>query len=214
MGIFTIPATGNVCEILSGMSDKEVIFPTADADWHGWSACDVGTKIAAVSAVVSENYEYVVLDRSDNCVKRSAKPVAPVTYDSNLLGPWIGRQGWSGELTGGATPDVHPEFDMNLPEFTTDVWLLAGWTIGRKNGSFEWIPKGPDQTIGVGYGTGYVALSPTLGLGSAPTTLYWERTFCRRIFVKGSTAGLKLGIYHNSMGGQGYARMTAIAFKA
>jgi hypothetical protein len=214
MGIFTIPATSNVCEIVSSMEDKEIIFPTDVADWHDWSTCDIGAKIAAIPDVVSENYEYAVLDRSDNCVKRAAKPVAPATYDSNLLSPWTGYVRWAGNLSGGAYPDNHPELNMYLPEFTTDVYLFAGWTIARKDGNHHWYPKGPDQTAGPGFGTGYVALSNTQSMGVTPAGSYRERTFHRRIFVKATTAGLKLGIWHDSISGSGYVRMTAMAFKA
>lgn len=209
MGIFTIPATSNVCEILSSMEDKEVVFPTDVSDWHDWSACAVGAKIAAVDPVVSENYEYAVLDRADNCVKRAAKPVVPATYDSNLLGPWTGYIRWAGNLAGGWTPDYHPELSMALPEFSVDVYLMAGWTMGKKDGNCDWYPKGPDPTTGIGY----VQVFPSISMGTAPVAVYFERTCARRIYVKANTAGLKLGVWHNSTGGSGYVRMSAIAFR-
>lgn len=212
MPIFTIPATGNVCEILSGMRDKEIVMPTDEADWNDWSACAVGAKIAAIPPVVSENYEYAVIDRADNCVKRAAKPVKPATYDSNLLAPWTGYVRWSGNLTGGWTPDVHPEFDMALPEFTTDVYLMASWTIGRDSaGNVTWYPKGPDPSTGIGY-VNVAIVGEKIALPEW-TGGYHERSFTRRLYVKANTAGLKLGIYHTSVGGSGYVRMSAVAFK-
>lgn len=210
MPIFTIPANGNVCEILSGMKDKEIVFPTDEADWKDWSACDVGAKIAAIAPVVSENYEYAVIDHADSCVKRASKPVVPATYDSNLLAPWTGYIRWSGNLAGGAVPDYHPEFDMALPEFTTDVYLMASWTIGRDaSGNVTWYPKGPDPSTGIGH---TIVSSQTLTL-TEWTGAYRERSFSRRLYVKANTAGLKLGVYHTSTGGAGYVRMSAMAFK-
>jgi hypothetical protein len=212
MGIFTIPATSNVCELLSTMRDKEIIFPTTEADWKAWSACDVGAKIAAIAPVVSENYEYVVLDWSDNCVKRAPKPVVPATYDSNLLAPWTGYIRWAGNLSGGASPDNHPEFNMTLPEFTTDVYLMASWTIGKNSAAtIEWYPKGPDPATGIGY-VNLVASGEVISLPSW-TGAYHGRTFTRRLYVKANTAGLKLGIWHNCISGNGYVRMSAVAFK-
>lgn len=211
MSIFTIPATGNVCEILSGMKDKEIVIPTDEADWKDWSACAVGAKIAAVAPVVSENYEYAVIDHADDCVKRAAKPVKPATYDSNLLAPWTGYIRWSGNLAGGAVPAYHPEFDMALPEFTTDVYLIASWTIARAEvGNVTWYPMGPDDT-----GVGYVCVATGAATFALPewTGAYRERSFTRRMFVKANTAGLKLGMYHTSYGGSGYVRMSAMAFK-
>jgi len=212
MSIFTIPATGNVCEILSTMKDREIILPTDDSDWKAWSACDIGAKVAAVSRVVSENYEYAVIDHADDCVKRAAKPVKPATYDSNLLAPWTGYIRWSGNLAGGAVPAYHPEFDMALPQFTTDVYLIASWTIARDaSGNVTWYPLGPNPATGIGHvavSTGGATFSLTEWTGG-----YHEKSFTRRMYIKANTAGLKLGIYHTSFGGSGYVRMSAVAFK-
>ena len=206
MSIFTIPPTQNVCDILSGMKDKEIVFPTDEADWKAWSACDVGAKVAALAPVVSENYEYAVIDQSDLCVKRAAKPVKPATYDSNLLAPWTGYVRWEGALTGGGTPDNHPEFNIPLPEFTTDVYILASWTLARNDSAdFTWYPKGPS-------GVGYVAQTRTLQM-TYTTNFYSARSVARRVLVTANTAGLKLGIWHNSTSGTGYVRVSAVAFK-
>ena len=215
----TVPADSDFCRWFSAVSAGDVVLATSPSDYVVPTPCELGAMIAAGPVSTDPNYDLVVLDTEDYCLKRYDKP-AIVAYDTTVLRPWSAGAG--GQNTYSITWNSDTDgllAEIALPVFDVDVYIHAVFSLQMRSAQagynvlIGWFPYGPNAA-----GT---ACEPTIPgrivLSTSSNAYYYSSGYVKRYFMKANTSGLKIGInmksFTTQVGIDAIPNVSVIAFK-
>lgn len=204
----------DACNSLAGLTAANQVVVSDDTnDFYTGSPCDLGRKVYESDVYTGSYSEILVLDPSDNCIKRNTKP-ASIVYNEANLQPWIAEK--VQDKTIGSATTLVCLAELTIPTFAVDVNLFVRWTTLWRptiNGYCRWYPHYGDPVTSGGTGNNYLP-SPKIGIVGMDPVGKQSSSMCRHIPFAAGRVGQTLAIIADfSEGGLVTGIITAYAMK-
>lgn len=200
------------CASLDALTQSNQIVVSNDTkDFFDGNPCDLGRAVYnTLEYTAGLHTQIPVLDPTDNCIKRNAKP-ASIVYNETTLKPWI-NESIDIRTIGGAVNTVCLA-ELTIPTFAVDTSIFAYWHVlwsASVDQAIKWYPHFGDP----GGGNNYLNWPKIASRWRNTTGRYLSTSYERVLPFAAGRVGQTLAVVADfPVGGQVYANVIAYAMK-